>query len=85
MWTNNIRKKTITYRPDVYTWLNKPLCDTNGPLKNASGKIITHEDYVNFFLETIETILEDNAHQIHDLNQFREDILRYVYTHSDNY
>jgi len=85
MWANNIRKKTNTFGADVYTWLKKPLCDTNGSLKNASGKIITHEDYVNYFLETIETILRSNAYQIHDINKFREDILKYVYTLSDNY
>jgi len=79
MWTNNIRKKTIVYKPDFYDWLKMPMCDTQGPLTQ------THEDYVNYFLQTIEEILTRGAYKINDLNKFREDIARYIYTHSDNY
>jgi len=79
MWTNNIRKKTRVYKPDFYDWLKMPMCDTQGPLTQ------THEDYVNYFLQTIEEILTRSAYKINDLNKFREDIARYIYTHSDNY
>ena len=84
MWTNNIRKKTKGYRPNFYDWLEMPLCDVGGAVKKSSGGIKTHEDYVNFFLETIEKILLDNAYQINDIIKFREDIARYIYTLSDN-
>jgi hypothetical protein len=83
MWTNNIRKKTRAYKPDFYDWLKMPMCDTQGPL--ATSRSVTHEDYVNYFLQTIEEILARDAYQINDLNKFREDIARYIYTLSDNY
>lgn len=83
MWTNNIRKKTRAYKPDFYDWLKMPMCDTQGPL--ATARSVTHEDYVNYFLQTIEEILMRGAYQINDLNKFREDIARYIYTLSDNY
>jgi len=79
MWTNNIRKKTRVYKPDFYDWLKMPMCDTQGPLTQ------THEDYVNYFLQTIEEILTRSAYTINDLNKFIEHIARYIYTLSDNY
>lgn len=82
MWTNNIRKKTRGYRPNFYNWLKMPMCDTEGVL--TIYQPVTHEDYVNYFLEKIEKILIQNAYKINDLNKFREDIARYIYTLSDN-
>ena len=82
MWTNNIRKKTRVYRPDFCDWLKMPMCDTHGSL--TTDHPVTHEDYVNYFLETIEEILIQNAYKINNLNKFREDIARYIYTLSDN-
>ena len=84
MWTNHIRKRTAIYRPTLNDWLGMPVDDENGIVKDNMNKILYNYDYVNYFIDTIETIIRANNYVIIDVNRFREDIIRYIYTLSDN-
>ena len=84
MWTNHIRKVTSVYRPTLKDWLCMPIDDEEGVLKDGTHVILYNRDYVNYFINTIEMIIRTNNYAIGDVNRFREDITKYIYTLSDN-
>ena len=61
-----------------------PIDDEKGVLKDDTHVILYNRDYVNYFINTIEMIIRTNNYAIGDVNRFREDIIRYIYTLSDN-
>ena len=84
MWTNFIRQKSRSYQSTMDEWLKMPIDEEEGLVRDEGGHIVTHADYVEFFIIYIESILRKNNYKIKDKNAFKKDIYKFIYTLSDN-
>ena len=84
MWTNYIRRKTGKYQSTIDDWLKMPVGEKGGVVEDDEGNILSHRHYANYFISTIESILQGNNYIIKDKNEFKKDIYRFIYTLSDN-
>ena len=84
MWTNFIRQKSTSYESSIIEWLKMPINEEAGVVHNDEGGIVTHEDYLRFFIAKLESILQRNNYIIKDKNEFKKDIYKFIYTLSDN-
>lgn len=84
MWTNFIRQKSTSYESSIIEWLKMPINEEAGIVHNDEGDIVTHEDYLRFFIAKLESILQRNNYIIKDKNEFKKDIYKFIYTLSDN-
>ena len=78
----NIREKT-----NINKWLEKPIIFRNGIrlLENEYGneEEYTYGDYVNQFTSKIMEELNKEQYTIENVNEFRDELIRFIYKYSD--
>ena len=85
MLTNYIRfKYDSSYGDNFKHWLKMHITTCNEPIYSKDGKKITHEEYLNYFANSIKTIITQNNYVIVDENKFKDEIDNFIYTLSDN-
>ena len=65
------------YENKVNKWLDRTVETNNSVLS------LTNEDVVEEFYEEILSILGKQKHIIYNVNSFKDDIIRFLYKHSD--
>ena len=58
--------------------------DENGLCTRNNGNTFTHAEYVDYFINTIKDILDSNGYVIENENEFKRDIIHFIYSNSDN-
>ena len=84
MWTNYIRQKSSYFESSLREWLKMPINEGECVVRDDEGNIVTHEDYLRFFIARIESILQRNNYVIKNKNELKKDIYNFIYTLSDN-
>lgn len=84
MLTNHIRQKTSIYQPTMKHWLRMCVKDCEGFVCDKKGKQITHDEYVDFFVDRLQNLIQKNDYRLIDEKQFKNDISTFIYTLSDN-
>ena len=78
----NIREKT-----NINKWLEKPIIFRNGIrlLENEYGneEEYTYGDYVSQFTTKIMEELNKEQYTIQNVNEFRDELIRFIYKYSD--
>lgn len=76
-------KENIT----INKWLDNPMTFQGNVQYEEQGydgfQPYTNGDYINTFLDKINNIVYGNGYEIEDVNSFKDDIIRFVYTYSD--
>lgn len=71
----------------INRWLEEPMTFQGDIHYSENGydgfAPYTNGDYVNKFLETIKDLAHGDNYQIQDVNAFKDDIIRFVYTYSN--
>jgi hypothetical protein len=84
MQTNFVRSKSRSdYEITMAKWLKMVILDNDGIVYKDDGTPITHQEYVNFFFQSIEEIICDHQYVIKDKKKFKDEIYKYIYTLSD--
>ena len=84
MWTNFVKSKSRSdYAITKKKWLNMSIIDFNGPVQAADGKSISQNEYIEWFVDELITIVQSYQYNIEDENKFKEDITNFIYTLSD--
>ena len=84
MLTNHIRRNTHYYEPTFKQWLKMPLTDIDGVVLDEKDQRVTHEDYLQSFMNIICSIIAVNKYRIIDKKKFKKEIYKFIYTLSDN-
>jgi hypothetical protein len=79
--------KDIREKTNINKWLEKPIIFRNGIrlLENEYGieEEYTYGDYVNQFTSKIMEELNKEQYTIENVNEFRDDLIRFIYKYSD--
>jgi len=71
----------------INKWLEKSMTFNRSDRYEEHGydgfEPYTNGDYVNKFLDKIRDIVYGNGYELEDVNSFKDDIIRFVYTYSD--
>ena len=59
------------------------IVDFNGAVRAEDGKTISHNEYVDWFVDELITMVQSYQYSIEDENKFKEDITNFIYTLSD--
>ena len=85
MWANYIRtKRGSTFQITLKDWLKMPITTCEEAVVDEDGKIITHQEYINFFIHTIKQMILSNGYKITNEKKFKEEICNFIYKISDN-
>jgi hypothetical protein len=85
MQTNHIRRKhKSTFQFTRQNWLKISAKACDNVILKGDGEPLTHQEYVNFFIHTIEKIVQNNNYTILDKKKFKDDLCKFIYTLSDN-
>lgn len=84
MLTNFVRSKSrADYEVTKKKWLKMSIVDLNGTVQAKDGKIITHNEYIDWFIDELMELINDYQYIIEDEKKFKEEIAHFIYTLSD--
>jgi hypothetical protein len=79
--------KDIREKTNINNWLEKPIFFRNGIhlVENEYGneEEYTYGDYVTQFTSKIMEELNKEQYTIRNVNEFRDDLIRFIYKYSD--
>lgn len=88
LMTSINRIKDIKEEIRINRWLESPMKFSNNK-KYIKAKhydvyfIYNNGDYVNDFIKKINELLTNESYQIVNLNEFKDDIIRFIYKYSN--
>ncbi len=84
MFINYVRTNTYAYPSTLEQWKRTPILHSNSVIHNTNDTIVINNQYLDFFYQSIMTILEINNYKIINKNEFKKELDNFIYTLSDS-
>ena len=72
MWTNFVKSKSRSdYAITRKKWLHMSIVDFNGAVRAEDGETISHNEYVEWFIDELITMIRSYQYSIEDENKVK--------------